>query len=98
MRTTSGKCVSESNGVSLIQQFSLEEVKQVIWNRDGFKSPSPDEINFVILKEFWEDIKEEFLKLFSDFHNFVQLLHVLNNTFTALIPKRRIYNIWWIIY
>ena len=36
---------------NLTKPFSLEEVKQVVWDCDSFKSPGPDGINFDFIKK-----------------------------------------------
>lgn len=46
MYTTSIKGRSELNEVSLSQRFSLEEIKEVLWNCESFKILGMDGINF----------------------------------------------------
>jgi len=36
---------------NLIKPFSLEEVKQAVWDCDSFKSPEPDGISFDVIKK-----------------------------------------------
>ena len=38
----------------LIRPFSLEEVKQSVWDCDSFKSPDPVGIKFDFIKDFWD--------------------------------------------
>jgi hypothetical protein len=42
--------VGEEDG--LIKPFSVDEVKDAIWDCDSFKSPGPDGVNFGFIKEF----------------------------------------------
>ena len=72
---------------SLILPFSQEEVKQAIWDCDSFKSPGPDGVSFGFLKEFWELIKEDFMRFMTEFHRNGKLTKGVNSTFIALIPK-----------
>jgi len=37
---------------TLTRPFSLEKVKQVVWDCDGFKSPGPDGVNFDFIRKF----------------------------------------------
>lgn len=60
--------ISESEKVDLVRPFSLEEVKQAMWNCDSFNSPGPNRINLGFIKEFWQEIKEDLMRLFMEFH------------------------------
>ena len=73
--------------MSLIGQFSEDEIKQTVWNCDSFKSPSPDGINLGFIKDFWELLKEDLLRFFNDFHRLGRLTKGINSTFIVLIPK-----------
>ena len=72
---------------NLTKPFSLEEVKQAIWDCDSFKSPGPDGVNFGFIKEFWELLKDDFMKFIVEFHRNGKLMKGVNFTFIALIPK-----------
>lgn len=41
----------------MIREFLEEEVRKAIWECEGNKSSSLDEVNFVFIKEFWKDIR-----------------------------------------
>jgi len=71
----------------LIKPFSVEEVKQAVWDCGSFKSPGADGIDFGFLKEFWELLKDDFMKFIVDFHRNGKLTKGVNSTFIALIPK-----------
>jgi len=79
--------LSVEEGVGLIKPFSLDEIKEVVWDRDSYKSPGPDGINFVFIKEFWPELKDEILRFVSEFHCNGKLSKGINTTFIALIPK-----------
>ena len=68
---------------SLTRIFTLEEVKQAIWDCDSFKSPGPDDINLGFIK----DIKDDFMRFVTEFHRNGRLTKGINATFIALIPK-----------
>jgi hypothetical protein len=76
-----------TQGGGLTCPFSLEEVKQAVWDCESFKSPGPDGINFGFIKEFWQELKDDFMKFLSDFHRNGKLSKGVNSTFIALIPK-----------
>lgn len=81
------KHLSVSVNVYLIRLFSKEEVKQVACNRDNFKSPRSDGIDFEFIKEIWGDIKQDFMIFLSKFHINGILAKGMNYTFIGLIPK-----------
>jgi hypothetical protein len=72
---------------NLIRQFTVEEVKQAVWDCDSFKSPGPDGINFGFIKQFWHILKEDFMRFIMEFHRNGRLTKGINATFIALIPK-----------
>jgi len=43
--------ISYGEAGNLIKPFSLEEVKQTVWDCDGFKSPKQDDISFDFIKK-----------------------------------------------
>jgi hypothetical protein len=81
------RSLSVAEGVGLIKLFSMEEVKEVVWDCDSFKSPGPDGINFGFIKDFWIDMKDEIMRFVSEFHRNGKLSKGINTTFIALIPK-----------
>jgi len=66
--------------------FSLE-VKQSVWDYDSYKSPGLYGISFGFIKEFWNLLKDDFIRFLSKFHRNGRLTKGLNATFNALIPK-----------
>jgi len=72
---------------NLIKHFYLEEVRRAIWDCDNYKSPRPDDITFGFIKDFWELLKDDFMRFFVEFHRNGKLSKGVNSTFIALIPK-----------
>jgi len=79
--------LSYSQAGSLVRPFTLEEVKQAVWDCESFKSPGPDEINFSLIKDFWHELKDDFMRFLTEFHRNGKLTKGVNSTFIALIPK-----------
>jgi len=77
--------VNESS--NLVRPFTLEEVKSAIWDCDSFKSPGPDGISFGFMKQFWVDLKDDFMRFVTEFYHNGKLTKGVNFTFIALIPK-----------
>jgi len=71
----------------LIKPFSVEEVHALVWDYDSFKSPGPDGVNFGFIKEFWQVLKDDIMRFFTEFHRNGKLARGINTTFIALIPK-----------
>ena len=72
---------------TLIKPFSLEEVRRAVWDCDSYKSLGPDGITFGFVKEFWELLKDDFMRFIVKFHRNGKLLKGVNSTFIALISK-----------
>lgn len=72
---------------NIIRPFTLDEVKQAIWDCDRYKSPGPDGINFGFLKQFWNVLNDDFWRFVTDFHCNKRLPKGINATFISLIPK-----------
>lgn len=51
-------CADSGN---LTRPFSLEELKQAVWDCYSFKSLGPDGISFGFIKEFWSELKVDFM-------------------------------------
>ena len=79
--------VSVSQGASLIKPFSLEEVKEAVWNCDSNKSPGHNGIHFGFIKDFLHDMTDEIMCFVSEFHRIGKLSKGINTAFIALIPK-----------
>lgn len=63
------------------------EIKEAIWDCDSFKSPGPDDINFGFIKQFWLELKDDFMRFVVEFHRNGKLTKGVNATFISLIPK-----------
>jgi hypothetical protein len=54
--------LSYMEGVTLVKPFCFEEVKATVWDCHNFKCPGPDGVNFVIIKEFLIDMKDDIVR------------------------------------
>ncbi|GAU49838.1 hypothetical protein TSUD_408070 [Trifolium subterraneum] len=81
------KRLSPLDSCSLTIPFSTTEVKAAVWDCDNYKSPSPDEINFCFIKDFWGELQGDVMRFITEFHRNDKLTKGLNSTFIALIPK-----------
>ena len=74
-------------GVSLTMPFGVDEIKEVVWDCESFKSPGPDGIHTGFIKDFWPELKDDILRFMTQFHRNGRLSKGINSTFIALIPK-----------
>jgi hypothetical protein len=81
------RSLSVGEGGGLIKPFSVDEVKDAVWDCDSLKSSGPDGVNFGFIKEFWIDMKDDILRFVSEFHRNGRLAKGINSTFIVLIPK-----------
>jgi hypothetical protein len=56
--------LSGAHAGNLVRPFTVEEVKQAVWDCDSFKSPGPDGINVGFIKDFWHELKDDFFEIF----------------------------------
>lgn len=61
---------------------------EAITNCDCSKSLGPDGFNFKFVKECWQVIREDIMKMFDEFHQHEKLVSGLNHFFIVLIPKK----------
>lgn len=80
--------LSDEENCLLIELFSEDEIIEAIANCDTFKRSGPDGFNFKFIKECWHVIKEDFLKMINDFHQFGRLAQGINHSFIVLILKK----------
>jgi len=79
--------ISEEENGRLVDTFSAEEIKGVVKDSDGNKSPGPDDFNFAFFKRFWYLLKDEVRTFFDQFHANEVILKSLLAYFVTLIPK-----------
>ncbi|PNX59593.1 cysteine-rich receptor-like protein kinase, partial [Trifolium pratense] len=80
--------LSADDNELLMQPFSEEEVRDVVWSCDGNKSPGPDGFNFNFLKKCWSTLKFDVMEFLYEFHHNAVLPKAITASFLALIPKK----------
>lgn len=71
----------------LDQPFSLQEIKEAVWNSGGDKSPGPDGFTFKFIRKHWETVKEDILDYMKEFERSACIPRGCNSSFFTLIPK-----------
>lgn len=64
-------------------------MRRAVWECDSYKSSGPDGVNFSFVKEFWETINENFIRVLSEFHLNGHMVKGENKAFIVLIPNRK---------
>lgn len=77
-----------ADGELLTTSFSIDEIKQAVWDCDGDKSPGPDRFGMDFYKKCWNIIQEDLLRVFEEFHANGKLVRGCNPSYIALIPKK----------
>jgi len=72
---------------NMIVSFSEEEVKDVVWQCGGSKSPGPDGFNFNFIQSCWDVIKSNVMATMNFFHVTGSFPKGCNASFIALVPK-----------
>lgn len=80
--------ISEFDGDGLAAVFSEDEIRAVVWDCEGQKSPSPNSINFSFIKDFWDILKSDFIAFLEEFHVNGKLVRGSNSSFICLVPKK----------
>lgn len=72
----------------LTAEFSEEEIKESVWSCDETKSSGPDDFNIKFIKNFWEVVKEDFVKFIREFHANGKLVGGVNPSFIVNFESR----------
>jgi hypothetical protein len=59
-----------------VATFEDEEIRRAVWDYDNFKSSGSNGVNFGFIKEFWHDLKANFIFFFHEVHNNARLVKV----------------------
>jgi hypothetical protein len=83
------KKINNAEREELVQEFSEDEVRMAVWECDSSKSPGPDGVNFGFVKEFWDEVKDDFIRVMREFHSYGRMVKGANSSFIVLIPKKK---------
>ena len=81
------KSPSSVQSLRLIEVFSKEEVKDVVWHCEGSKSPGPNGYNFNFIKKSWNYLQADFVAALEILHKTGYIPKGCNASFIALVPK-----------
>lgn len=75
------------DGALLKGPFSLEDLKAVIWEGVGDKSPDPDGFNMSFYRACWDFVNEDLLKVVEEFYRGFRVPKEITTSFITLITK-----------
>ncbi|KAM0019272.1 putative RNA-directed DNA polymerase [Helianthus debilis subsp. tardiflorus] len=81
------KILEESDRLSLVQQFSEEEIKAAVADCGSDKSPGPDGINMRFIKKFWHLFEKDFKEVLDSFFVNGKFSIGSGSSFITLVPK-----------
>ncbi|KAJ0511624.1 putative RNA-directed DNA polymerase [Helianthus annuus] len=79
--------LSPAEASSLVEPFSIAEIKEAVWGCVGDRAPGPDGFNFKFIKKHWELFQGDFYKVFQEFFMHGSISRCCSSSFIALIPK-----------
>jgi hypothetical protein len=81
--------VSQEKNDLLTRPFTMDEVREAIFQMEHNKAPRPDGFSTEFYQSCWEIIKNDFMTLFQEFHNGDLPLYNLNFGTIILLSKCR---------
>ncbi|XP_071700221.1 uncharacterized protein [Rutidosis leptorrhynchoides] len=86
--TSSNFLTLEEEDVCMLEAgFSVEEIKQVVWDCVISKAPGPDGFNFNFIKRFWDTLEVDIVNGVMEFSHTGVFGRGCNSSFISLIPK-----------
>ncbi|MFS7999333.1 putative RNA-directed DNA polymerase [Helianthus anomalus] len=79
--------ISDHEVTLLENPFSVEEIKEAVWECEGERAPGPDGFNFKFIKRCWVGLRDDMVRLFNKFYEEGSINKSCTSSFIALIPK-----------
>lgn len=83
------KLINDDHNKILSKKFSEEEVKSVLMKMNPDKAPGPDGFPTSFFQKCWGSMRTEITDSLEGIRNSGKILKEINNTFLALIPKKK---------
>lgn len=83
------KQLSPEDSTYLDLPFSIQEIKDAVWNCGGDKAPGPDGFTFKLFKKHWDVIGGDVISYVKEFEASGVIPKGCNSSFITLIPKSR---------
>lgn len=82
------KVTTDQNNM-LLQQVTVEEVKQALFQMNPNKAPGPDGMTSGFYQRYWHIVGSDIVDMVRNFYNSGSLLEELKSTNIVLIPKKK---------
>ncbi|XP_062102958.1 uncharacterized protein LOC133813947 [Humulus lupulus] len=84
-----GPVVSDFQARLLLEQFSMEDLKKVVFSIPGIKAPGPDGYCSYFFQDYWDNVRADFSEAVLSFLHTGRILKEINATTLTLIPKSK---------
>ena len=81
--------ISAENDSRLDSLFTGEEICKAIFQLDRDKAPEVDGFTISLFQDCWDVIKEDLVRVFTEFHRSGIINQSTNATFISLVPKKK---------
>ncbi|XP_058765902.1 uncharacterized protein LOC131639420 [Vicia villosa] len=81
------KSLSDEDRLGLEEEFTREEIMEVVFECDGDRSPGPDGFNLAFIKKCWNIVGDDITEFILEFHSYAKLPKAVISSFIDLIPK-----------
>jgi len=83
-------CTTLTTGqaAALVEPFSLEELKTILFSMKTDTAPGPDGFTPLFFRANWELVKHDLLAFLNAFHAGTADLECVNKAYLALLPKK----------
>ena len=80
--------ISGESASRLDSPFTEEEISKAIFQLDNYKAPGPDDFTIAVFQDCWDVIKEDLVRVFTEFHRSGIINQSTNASFIVLLPKK----------
>ena len=80
--------ISEENALRLNSPFTEEEISLAIFHLDRDKALRPNGFTIAVFQDCWDVVKEDLVRVFTEFHRSGIINPSTNASFIVLLPKK----------
>ncbi|GKV52698.1 hypothetical protein SLEP1_g59269 [Rubroshorea leprosula] len=81
--------LNEEDKITLEEEFSNDEIRDVVFSCASDKAPGLDGLNFHFVKTIWGTIEGDVINFIKEFHQNGKLVKGLNSSYIMLVPKKK---------
>ncbi|KAJ9707044.1 hypothetical protein PVL29_002161 [Vitis rotundifolia] len=80
--------ITEESASRLDSPFTEEEISKAIFQLDRDKAPRPNGFTIAVFQDCWDVVKEDLVRVFTEFHRSGIINQSTNASFIVLLPKK----------